>query len=79
MSDGFKKWLKVCAVLYGIYFLGGMIFRDLDLAIFMLAFLTGIILFLGFEIIKTVVLGIKKAVLKIRDVATTRYVIVFKF
>lgn len=79
MSNRFKKWLKICGVMYGIFLVGTVLFRGVGSTMFLLVLLAGTVLALVGVVLFWLFEKIMKVVLKIWDVATTRYVIVFKF
>ena len=65
--------------MYGIFFVGGMVFRDLDLTMFMLTLLVGLAIFVAWQVVKIIIGAVKRMTVAIWDLARTRYVIVFKF
>ena len=79
MSNGFKKWLKMTAVLYGIFFVGGIFIGKQDVVIYMLFLLAGLGIFVFWQVFKTIVLGLRKVILTMKDLLRTKYMVVFKF
>ena len=79
MSSWLKKWLKITAVLYGVFFWGAVVMREENVTTYMLFFLAGLTVFVVWRVLKMLVVGLKKMVLAIKDLLRTRYVIVFKF
>jgi len=79
MSNGFKKWLKITAVLYGIFFIGGIFIGEQDVVIYMLFLLAGLGIFVFWQVLITIVMGLRKVIFTIKDLLRTKYVVVFKF
>jgi len=78
MSKGFKEWLKISIVLYAIFFFGGFFMNEQDLVIYMLFFLFGLIVFISWHLLVSIVKGIWKTVIIFRDILTTKYEIVWR-
>jgi len=79
MSKGFVKWLKITAVLYAVFFWGGVVMRNEKLVMYMLALLAGLAIFVAWRMLVMTAGGFKRVVWAIKDLMNTRYVIVFKF
>jgi len=66
VSQGFKKWLKICGILYGIFFAGATVLRESYLTLFIFVFFLGATIFLVYETAKEVVVKAKEIIMSWR-------------